>query len=258
MAIKPLVEAAIFALSGLVVALALSWLLLAQFDFSYGFWHDHAGISSAIERYAPNNRYRQGFHLTTREQRVELFAGINRAIHEHGEGLSALSYEVPGFPEQTLLREPEIVHLTDVANLIDACRVIVLVIGLIWLGLWIYYWASRRSPPVLRLQLLGTLGFAGLLTLVVLLLGPVKVFYDLHILLFPKDHQWFFFYEESLMSTLMWAPNLFGWIAVEWALLALIFFVGLQVGTAKVVERMLGNKKGAAAPSQSGNKKRRT
>ena len=192
MAIKSLVEAVVLALTGLVVALAVSWLLLAQFSFSYGFWHDHAGIGEAIDRFAPHNRYRHGFQLTTRDQRVELFTRINRAIHRGGQGLADLTYKVPGHPQQSLLRDPEIVHLTDVANLISAARAIVLVVTVIWLGLWAYYWQMRKAPPSLRNQLLGTLFFTALIAGVVLLVGPVKVFYTLHIWLFPKDHQWFF------------------------------------------------------------------
>jgi hypothetical protein len=256
MTFKSLAEAGVLALSGLVVALALSWLLLAQFNFSYGFWHDHAGVGAAIDRFAPNNHFRHGFHLATREQRLELFAGINQAIHQQGKGLAELVYEVPGHPQQTLLREPEIVHLTDVAKLISVCRLIVLVVALIWLGLWIYYWQARRAPPSLRHQLLGTFAFVFLVALAVVLIGPVKVFYALHIWLFPEEHQWFFYYEESLMSTMMLAPDLFGWIAVEWTLLAIIFFVGLQAGAAKLVvqpqPKVDHNKKGAEAPRKNG------
>lgn len=255
---KPLVEAVALALSGLIVALAVSWLLLAQFNFSYGFWHDHAGIGAAIERFAPNNHHRHGFHLTTREQRLDLFAGINQAIHHRGNGLEELTYEVPGHPQQSLLREPEIIHLTDVANLITAARLIVLVVVLIWLGLWIYYWQLRKIPPSLSRQLWGTLAFIILIALVVVLIGPVKVFYALHIWLFPKDHQWFFYYEDSLMSTMMLAPDLFGWIAVEWALLAIVFFVALQVSAAKLVNGFKSSssdkKRGANAPLKSGIK----
>lgn len=267
MAIKPLFESAALALSGLVVALSLSWLLLAQFNFSYGIWHDHAGIGAAIDRYAPKNHFRQGFELTSREQRFELFAGINRSIHQGGRGLDELVYQVPGHPQQTLLREPEIVHLTDVANLISVSRVIAAVIALVWLGLWIYYWRSRRPVPSLRRQLLGTLAFVLVLALGVLIAGPKEVFYALHTLLFPKEHQWFFYYEESLMSTMMLAPDLFGWIAVEWALLAMIFFVAVQVGAAKLVagpvvrvqveKPKIQNKKGAEAPRKTGAKNKR-
>ncbi len=72
--------------------------------------------------------------------------------------------------------------------------------------------------------------------ILVVVIGPVKVFYALHELLFPDGHQWFFYYQESLMSTMMKAPELFGWIAMEWALLAILCFVLLQLGGSRLVD----------------------
>lgn len=237
-----LLRAVPLALSGLIVALALSWLLLAQFNFSYGFWHDHAGIGEAIDQFGSSNQYRHGFQLTSREQRLELFAGINKAIHQGGKGLSELSYSVPGHATQTLLREPEIVHLQDVANLIDAAIYLVAAAGLLWIGLLVYFARTRKPVPSLKLQLGGTSLFVLAVGVAVLTIGPVKVFYVLHIWLFPKDHQWFFYYQESLMSTMMKAPDLFGWIALEWLLVASVFFVFLQIATAKLVARIQSSK----------------
>ena len=226
------------ALSGLLVALALSWLMLAQVNFSYGLWHDKAGIGAAIDEYGPSNLYREGFHLTSRQQRVELFAGINRAIHRGGEGLAELSYTVPGYSPQTLLREPEVVHLQDVANLVDRGMYAAIAALIIWLGLLIYYAKTGKSVPSIKVQLVGTLLFMLAVGVLVALIGPVKVFYALHELLFPDGHQWFFYYQESLMSTMMKASDLFGWIAVEWAVLAVFCFVVLQLGAAHLVRRL--------------------
>jgi len=61
------------------------------------------------------------------------------------------------------------------------------------------------------------LGFAlGLSTLgaIVMALGPKAVFYWAHTKIFPAGHQWFFYYEESLMTTLMKAPDIFAFIAL--------------------------------------------
>lgn len=225
------------ALSGLIVAFAVSWLLLAQVNFSYGFWHDHAGIGAAIDKFGPTNLYRQGFHLTSREQRIELFAGINRSVHRGGEGLEELSYTVPGYPTQTLLREPEIIHLQDVADLINQAIYLVALASAVWLGLLLYYGVCRKPLPSLKTQMIGMSALIALVGALVLVIGPVKVFYALHIWLFPEDHQWFFYYQESLMSTMMMAPNLFGWIALEWLLLAVICFVVSQYLFTKVLNR---------------------
>lgn len=224
------------ALSGLLLALAMSWLVLAQMNFSYGIWHDHAGIGAAIDEYGPSNLYRQGFHLTTRDQRIELFEGINRSIHAGGAGLAELSYKVPDHPEQTLLRQPEVVHLQDVANLIGYATYAAVIALIIWFGLLIYYVKSHKPVPSLKVQLVGTLFFMLTVAILVVVIGPVKVFYALHELLFPDGHQWFFYYQESLMSTMMKAPELFGWIAMEWALLAILCFVLLQLGGSHLVD----------------------
>jgi hypothetical protein len=47
----------------------------------------------------------------------------------------------------------------------------------------------------------------------VLIIGSKKVFYYLHTWIFPPEHPWFFYYQDSLMTTLMKAPDLFGLIA---------------------------------------------
>jgi len=49
-----------------------------------------------------------------------------------------------------------------------------------------------------------------------LVIGVENLFYGLHTIVFPDDHQWFFYYEDSLMSTLMQAPNIFLPIGVVW------------------------------------------
>jgi hypothetical protein len=78
-------------------------------------------------------------------------------------------------------------------------------------------------PTPLRLSAFSAAGVA-LLSLGILIAGPVEVFYGIHRWVFPTGHQWFFFYEESLMSTLMKAPDLFGYIAIILLLLTLTIF----------------------------------
>ena len=64
---------------------------------------------------------------------------------------------------------------------------------------------------------LGLLAVVSMLA--VIAIGTKKVFYTAHTLIFPAGHQWFFYYEESLMTMLMQAPDLFAAIAAEWLLL---------------------------------------
>jgi uncharacterized membrane protein len=103
-------------------------------------------------------------------------------------------------------------HLRDVAHLIDSGRWALAVAFLVWLPL--AAGVARRPPPDWRRPAL--VAVTPLLAMVVWLLvsGPEAVFYQFHIWLFPADHEWFFYWQDSLMSTLMKAPVLFGGIAV--------------------------------------------
>ena len=232
------------ALSGLCVAFALSWGLLASMNFSYGFWHDYGGIGWAIDEYGDDNQFRFGFHLTSKAQREALFAGIAKAIQNDGVGLEDLEYQVPGYEPQKLLREPEVVHLVDVAHLVNKGMMLAAVAGLIWLVLWLYFFFWERAIPSLKRQVLSIFALMAFLTLLVLLIGPVKIFYVAHEWVFPENHQWFFYYQESLMSTMMYAPYIFGWIALEWVVFALLIFPGLQLGVAKLLAYAGNFKKG--------------
>src|SRR5690625_5358126 len=75
------------------------------------------------------------------------------------------------------------------------------------------YYRRCRLPPARKLLIGFTIAIAALAALI-LLIGPVRVFYALHDYIFPDDNPWFFYYQDSLMTTLMKAPDLFGLIAV--------------------------------------------
>jgi len=74
-------------------------------------------------------------------------------------------------------------------------------------------------------HLLGGIGTIFTLAVLVVLIGPTKIFYVGHELIFPNNHQWFFYYEESLMSTMMKAPALFGPIACQLLLLTMLLWL---------------------------------
>ncbi len=233
---KRLLEATTMATSGLIVAIAVSWLVLHIANFSYGFWHDTAGIKEAIERFGPENKFKQGFELTDKVQRVRLFQEINNAIHDSGKGLEQITFDVEGAPPQTLLTKAEVIHLQDVANLIDFGMLVSAVAFVLWLGTIGYGVWSGRPQVGLGMQCLAIGLLLGIMSVITWVIGPVKVFYWMHEVIFPDNHQWFFYYQESLMSTMMFAPNLFGWIAIEWLVLSIGCFLILQWGTPKGVQ----------------------
>jgi hypothetical protein len=212
----------------LIIAFYLSWIALSQSNFLYGIWYDHAGIAENIEAYAPKNRYRDGFETTDSDTRKALFAGIVNAIHNQGEGLEALNY-VNADTQKTipLLHRAEIVHLNDVANLIHFLEQIGWGLLLLWAILTTYLLMTHQRFASWS-SAIWNLG-AGLMALsgVLIVFGAKTVFYQLHIWIFPPEHPWFFFYQDSLMSTMMKAPDLFAYIAISLTLLALLFFVTL-------------------------------
>jgi hypothetical protein len=213
----------LFAAAALLGALFLAWRILATMDYLYPVLYEPAGIGAHIDRFGPENRYRQGFSQTTREERQRLFSEIGRAIRNQGRGLESLSYhDAQGNKLGALLRPPEIIHLQDVARLVGRLE-IAGATALFMLALQlILFRRQRRSLPALSRMLLLT--SAGLLLggLAVVAMGPKTVFYALHDWVFPADHQWFFFYQDSLMSTMMKAPDFFGYVAAALVSLALI------------------------------------
>lgn len=225
-----------FTLLTLLVALTFSWVVMAKQNFWYGIWHDYTGIGTGIDTYGPLNRFKPGFGDTTRDQRIQLFAEINTAVHHGGDGLEAIRYHtLTSGGAQQMLREPEVVHLQDVANLIDLLFWVGFVSVILWLGVSAYLILVLNRLPGARQQALGLAVIVVPAVILVLVLGPELVFNTLHEWIFPDGHQWFFYYQESLMSTLMLAPRLFGWIAIALLLLAVLWFVLLQYGLQKLL-----------------------
>ncbi len=207
------------------MAFSIAWLLLAQVNFGYSWWHKVLAIQQVSEQYGPQNRYRKGFELTDKAEHVRLFAAINTAVHHQGQGLIEIQYHSPnGEMIDNLLHQAEIVHLQDVADLIDRMKVAAIVVSFLWLGLVVMYQLTSMPMPALKQQLLGIGGLVFGASMLLLLSGPVKVFYAMHDWVFPAGHQWFFYYQDSLMSTLMKAPDLFGAIGVLLTGLALLIF----------------------------------
>lgn len=209
-----------------LLSLYVSWMLLAKADFLYPLWYEVANMEEHIEHYAPQNRFRHNFEQTDKADRLELFSGIVTAIHHHGDGLSALSYSIPNRPVPVpLLHRQEIEHLTDVANLIDFMKTLGWFLLLFWSLLTTYLLMSKSPFPTLR-HAAWNLGIGlALLGGILALFGLKNVFYQLHIWIFPAEHRWFFYYQDSLMSTMMKAPDLFAYIAATLLGIGLLIFM---------------------------------
>lgn len=74
------------------------------------------------------------------------------------------------------------------------------------------WWRGYQLPSITKILFGFLIGFS-LIALIVFALGPIAVFYWFHEQVFPEGHQWFFYYQDSLMTTLMKAPDIFAFIA---------------------------------------------
>jgi len=225
--------------AALLTALFMAWQALVAVDFLYPFWHRTLHIDDTVRIFGAQNRNRRGFERTTTTEHARLFAAIVRAVEHGGIGLEQIQYRDPqGRPIDRLLTTPEIVHLRDVSRLISAtekfgglCSVAFFLIALS------LYLRPAQRPPLKRL--LGVLfGTAAATIAMVLSIGAKTVFYRFHTWLFPAGHPWFFYYQDSLMTTLMQAPNLFAGIAAEWLLLTALFFALLTFATNRLLPRV--------------------
>jgi len=221
-------------LTGIIVPCALwvslfsSWQVWAAADFGFRWLYGVVGIDANINEFGPQNRFKKDFAQTTQEERLRIFSAIAREINSGGQGLADIQYHRPdGAVIDTFLRTPEVVHLRDVARLLDVLRdvsygsVVVLLIGLA-----LAWWFATGFPSAawvwvttVLLCAAGAFGIAGY--------GAEKLFYQWHTLVFPAGHQWFFYYQDSLMTTLMKAPTIFAYIAVLLLGTTLLLFAAL-------------------------------
>jgi len=217
-------------------ALFIAWQLLSTVNFLYPLWHNALNIGDTVRVYGPQNRYRHGFEQTTAQEQARLFAAILDAVENDGRGLNDLRYRDPeGKPIDRLLTPPEIVHLKDVTRLIAGFYKFSWACLIVFIAVIISLWMRPTARPALKRVLVtfSTVITAG--TVLVLVLGAKKVFYKLHTWIFPEGHRWFFYYQESLMTTLMKAPDLFAGIAVEWLVLTLMLYGLIVALTLKLI-----------------------
>lgn len=235
--VTPLISGFLLTLTGLVVALWISWLGLAQMDFGYQYAYKILDINGHIERYAPQNRYKKGFALTHQSEHERLFAEIAEAVQNRGENLAKIEYELPSKNSITLLTEAEVIHLQDVANLITFFNQVAAVCLILFLGVLVLFFYLKLPPPGWFQPLITLALVAAIACAAILIFGAEKSFYWLHTKIFPDDHQWFFYYQESLMTTLMKAPDLFGFIAAIWSIVAVLIYIALQVAVRTALKK---------------------
>ncbi len=235
MSIKSIFLNFFLSLGLLCVSFYIAWQVSASTNFFYSFWYEAINLDQAIKTYAPKNKNKQGFELTNKKQHVELFSGIVSSIQNKGNGLENLNYQDSNNKVvDTLLTKAEIIHLQDVANLISRFKYLLIAGGLMVLISFVLLKVTSSKLAKLRYNLLGLIGLIVTIVIILFIAGPTKVFYAAHEIIFPDNHQWFFYYEDSLMSTMMKAPVLFGPIAGQLLITTIIIWLFLYLGILKV------------------------
>ena len=196
----------------LISCLYMSWQILSQANFLYDQIYDHNDLENHINEFAALNRNgKESFALTDKAERVQIFNDIAQEINTGGEGLAAISFV--GIGETTsvpFLIGEERDHLQDVANLVTSLKPLgaILASALIaFYGFCWYYKVSRYQyfwrPSGIVILLLQIAAVAALCVAITFALGPQQTFYLLHEWAFSDKAQWFFYFEDSLMTTLM-------------------------------------------------------
>lgn len=221
---------------GIVLSVYLAWMANAQLGYGYAWLYEVYDTEQHIARFAPQNRYRKDFEFTQVSEHKAIFQHIVDSVHDDGRGLDLISYSAKG-KTYPVLHDAEIIHLQDVAILINKIHVLAVLCLLILVVLvgWHTFARKRGGVQASKKGLILTLIALVLITVCLFLaIGAKAIFYKLHVWIFPQDHQWFFYYQESLMSTLMKAPDLFAGIAIQILILALFIFTAVLVGIKKV------------------------
>ncbi|AZQ84228.1 DUF1461 domain-containing protein [Colwellia sp. Arc7-635] len=240
-----------FAITLLVFSLGISWQASKEANFLYGFWYQTLEINNVISRNVPkNSQGKRDFPINDRELHEEKFAEIVTAIHQHGHGLTDIGYINNQAQSKKLLTTSEVQHLQDVANLLDSVSRFWWINLLFLIGLSSIYCRKPKVVTNTEQQILvkhqplsavsistmptGQQKLAALVTVIILIIallglwGFTQVFYYLHTVVFPADHQWFFYYKDSLMASLMKAPDIFAAIAAQLLVVALLIAGGID------------------------------
>lgn len=226
----------VFFISQLIALSLISWHLMAQLHFGYPVGYQLLGLKEHIAEYAPLNRYKQDFEFTTAEDHWRLFGEICHAIQNQGRGLADIQYSLSNGQKTSLMHQDEIIHLQDVANLVDKFYFTGHIALALWLLAWIIIYWQKPRPPSNKKVLTAFLSLLALAGVTILLLGAKDVFYWLHIQIFPADHKWFFYYQDSLMTTLMKAPDIFAFITILLVVALLVFWIVSSCCLTKMVK----------------------
>ena len=219
----------------LAVCLMFSWRALSEANFLFPQLYEINGIDAQIAKYGPQNRNRVGFETTTKAERGIIFGEIVEAVNNSGIGLDKIFYRAPsGEVIDSFLTQPEIDHLNDVARLIGYLNKTLLYLTAFLFCLVTFCWTLkvRKNTNIWRPFTVGK-SFISMLAVLLLCfaivtaVGPQRVFYALHEWIFAGMAPWHFYFQDSLMTTMLTEP-LFGSISILLVGTAFVFWLLLS------------------------------
>ena len=202
---------------GLTLALFISciyvaWQVLSQADFLYDQIYDQNNLEVHINEFAPQNRNgKENFALTTKTERVRVFGEIAREINTGGGGLGKITYVPSGAAQATtFLVEAERDHLQDVAELVSSLKIVGAAIASLLIAFYAFCWCYKViryryfwQPSSNLVSLVQIATVSALCVAITFAVGPQQTFYLLHEWAFSGKAQWYFHFQDSLMTTLM-------------------------------------------------------
>ena len=229
---KKFVVSSCLAITIYAFCIVLSWHLLSSFNFFFSKLYEIHKIDQQIEKYAPQNRNRSGFEFTTKEEQTRIFREIVKEINYYGSGLESISYhDKDGKKIDAFLTSAEVEHLVDVSMLIQGMNRLGLALAGILLILLFFTWTYKVrharyfwKPPNIWLLFFNMVFLIFALACCVFTIGPRLVFHKLHEWIFFNKGQWFFYFQDSLMTTLL-PESIFGSISILMAIFALMFWI---------------------------------
>ncbi|PLX65916.1 MAG: hypothetical protein C0603_13150 [Denitrovibrio sp.] len=192
-------------------------------------------IRGNVFEYAPKNTAgKEDFVFVSSGAHLKIFGEMLRGVNNEGEGLDEITYRSNNVRKK-FLTSNELTHLQDVADMITMLKsfmklilvLLVSVVGTMVVG---------RVYPFNLSRVLWSMGaFIAGLGLLINKYGFVKIFYFMHDATFPKNHEWFFYYEDSLMSTLLKAPDSFVPMGVVLGFCSLVSFIIMYAVVSKLI-----------------------
>lgn len=215
----------------LFFSLGITWKISTAINFNYSTWYDVLTINKTIEQYAKQNNFeKSSFQTTDKTQHILLFSDIVNSVTNSGNGLNEIVYITKNNESVKLLTLSEIVHLRDVSILIDKLTIAWYVNTILLVTLRFLLSHYEYKQPSVKSKLGVLFAFVFCVVCLFGFVGFTSVFYYLHTVIFPDEHQWFFYYQDSLMSTLMKAPDLFEMIGIMLCVMNIpIYYLSNQV-----------------------------